>query len=108
MFSRPSRHRPHPRTIQPEIRRLERHLHKRIGAHPMVHNEVLPISLELQRLTVVLANQVAQPRLCKPDSDSQGRRKLPLELLRCRVNGLVRVLVAIGRGALRGRFGWFV
>ena len=53
----------------------------------MAGDEILAISFELQRLTVILANQIAQPRLCEPNADAQLRSELPLQFLRCCVDG---------------------
>jgi hypothetical protein len=39
----------------------------------MTSDKILAVSLELERLTVVLAYQVAQPRLRKPDARAQLR-----------------------------------
>lgn len=57
-------------TIQAKVRCLERHLNERVRAEPMAGNKILAISFKLQCLTVVLTDQVAQPRLCEPDSDT--------------------------------------
>jgi hypothetical protein len=76
-------------TIQSKVRRLVRHLHECIGTEAVACDEILPVALELQRLTVILTNQVAQPRLRELDAHSQLRRQVPLELLRCRIDGLV-------------------
>lgn len=61
----------------------------------MARNEVLAVPLELQRLAVILADQVADPRLRKPYSNAQLRAELPLQLLGCRVDVVER------------RRGWF-
>ena len=58
-------------TIETEIRRLKCHLHKRVGTEPVARNEILPVPLELQRLTVVLANKVADPGFSKPNPCTQ-------------------------------------
>ena len=67
-------------TIEPEIRRLERHLYKCIWAEAMASNEVLSVSLELQCLTVVLANEIAQTRLREVNADPDRRSQRPYEL----------------------------
>ena len=69
---------------------MEGHLHERVGAESMARNEVLAVALEFESLTVVLADQVADSRLCKPYASAQLRRQIPLELLRCRVDLLDR------------------
>ena len=64
----------------------------------MARDEHLPISLKFQRLTVILTNQVTQPRLCEPDARSQFRTKDPFELLRGRIEVLeIDVLAWRGR-----------
>jgi hypothetical protein len=60
----------------------------------VARDEVLPVPPELERLAVVLADQVAEPRLREPHARAQLRRQVPLELLRRRVDLLER----------RGRF----
>ena len=45
----------------------------------MAGDKVLSIPLEFQSLAIVLTYQVAQPRLCKPDSDTDLRRERPNE-----------------------------
>jgi hypothetical protein len=89
--------RPFARTIQPVVSRLERHLDKRVGAEPMPLDEVAPISLELQRLRVVLADQVGDPRLGVTHAGAEVRRQSPLELLR-RSLDLLFDLVRAGLG----------
>jgi hypothetical protein len=78
-------------TIQSVVGGLESHLNKGIGTDTMTGDEILPISLELQRLTVILADQVAQSCLCKSNTRAQLGRKLPLQLLWRGVNTLVRI-----------------
>ena len=82
--------------VEAVVRRLERHLHERVGREAVRGDEVLPVRLELERLAVVLADQVAQARLCKPDTCAQLGVERPLELLRRSVDNV--------RG--RGHFGW--
>lgn len=50
-------------TVKRIIRRLKRHLHKRIGTKPMTCHKHFPKTLKHQRLTIILASQVTQPRL---------------------------------------------
>jgi len=51
---------PHDIPLQPEIRCLERHLHKRIRTEPMASDKVFSEALKLKRLAVVLADEVAE------------------------------------------------
>ena len=52
--------------VQPIVRRLERHLHESIWTEPMTRNKTLPVGLKLQCLTIILTDQIAQPRLREP------------------------------------------
>lgn len=45
-------------SVQAEVRSLESHLYKSIGAKPMASDEVFAVTLELESLAVVLANQI--------------------------------------------------
>lgn len=56
----------------------------------MARDEVFPVPLELERLAVVLADQVAQVRLREADRRAQLREERPLELLRRRVDHVAR------------------
>ena len=56
--------------IEAVVRRLERHLHESIWTEPMTRNKALSIRLKLQRLTIILTDQIAQPRLREPNSGS--------------------------------------
>ena len=73
------------RTVHPKIGCLERHLNKGVRAEAVRSNEYLPVTTELECLAVVLADQVAQPRLGEADPRAQLGRVLdgPLELLWC-------------------------
>lgn len=66
----------------------------------MARDEHLPIPLKLKRLTVILADQVAQPRLREPNPRPQLRSQHPLKFLRRRVEGQLHLL-AVGT-LLRG------
>jgi hypothetical protein len=58
-------------TIETEICRLKCHLHKRVGTEPVARDEVLPVPLELQCLTVILTNKVADPGFSEPNACTQ-------------------------------------
>lgn len=72
----------------------------------MARNEILAITFELQRLTVILANQVTQPGLRKPDPHAKLRRQLPFKLLRRGVDRLMwwsrRLAIELSPGRLVG------
>lgn len=68
--------------IESKVRRLECHLHERIGAKSMARNEHFAVTLELKRLTIVLTDQVAQARLREPNSRAQLGAEVPFQLLR--------------------------
>jgi hypothetical protein len=59
----------------------------------MARDKVLPIPLELERLAVVLANQITQSRLSKPDPDAKLGSELPFELLR---GSIVQCAIKVG------------
>ena len=44
--------------VQAKVRGLKGHLYESIGAEPVAGDEVLSVTLELQRLTVILADQI--------------------------------------------------
>jgi hypothetical protein len=67
---------------------LEGHLDKGIRTKPVTGNKFLAISLELELLTVILTDQVANPTLCKTNAGPQLGRELPLEFLWCCINFL--------------------
>ena len=68
-------------SIKPVISCLERHLNKRIRGESMINHPVATVSLELKRLTIVLANQVRNACLGKPDACAQLRGEVPLKFL---------------------------
>ena len=47
----------------------------------MTRNKILPVPFKLERLTIVLADEVAQAGLCEPDPGAQLGVERPLELL---------------------------
>lgn len=82
-------------SIEPEVRGLERHLDKRIGGEPVLDDPVAAVPLELERLAVVLANQVRDARLGEPNAGAQLGGELPLEFPRRSVEDLWRLLVGV-------------
>lgn len=59
----------------------------------MARDEVLPIFLEFECLTIVLADQVGNSGFCEPDACEERRREGPFELFGCgvdKVNSFVR------------------
>ena len=68
--------------VEAVVRRLEGHLHERVGREAVAGDQALAVRAELERLAVVLADQVTQPRLREPDPRAQLRVERPLELLR--------------------------
>jgi hypothetical protein len=46
----------------------------------MTRDEVLPIFLEFEGLTIVLADEVGNSGFCEPDACEEGRREGPFEL----------------------------
>ena len=73
--------------VQAVVRRLERHLHERIRAESMARDKDLPVPLELERLAVVLADQIAQARLREPDPRAEFGHERPFELFGYGVEG---------------------
>lgn len=69
----------------------------------MTRNEVLAISLELEGLTVVLADQITQPCLCKSNPRPQLRIQHPFELLGCGIDEVRRLFVG-SIALVTGRF----
>lgn len=82
-------------SIKPVISGLERHLDKCIGGEPMLNHPVATISLELKRLTIVLANQVRNACLGKPDARAQLRGEAPLKFLWCGIEDFWRFIVTV-------------
>ena len=76
-------------TIQPVICRLESHLNKGVGRESMSSDKRLPVSLELERLTVVLTDQIGDSGFCKTHPRFEFRGKLPSELFRLKFKFLV-------------------
>lgn len=74
----------------------------------MARDKVLAISLELQSLAIVLANQIAQPRLSEADTRSKLSRQLPFEFLGCSVDGVTGSRRAVGAKAPRRLVGFGV
>ena len=54
----------------------------------MARDEVLAIFLELERLAVVLADEVREPGFCKPDAREERGRERPFELFGRGVDGV--------------------
>lgn len=78
-------------TVKRIIRRLKSHLHKGIGTKPMTRHKYLPKTLKLQRLTIILANQVTQSRLRKAHARAKFQAEVPFQLLGHSVNRVGRV-----------------
>lgn len=57
-------------TVKTKVSRLERHLHESVWTEPMARDEILPIAFELQRLTVILADQIAESCLRELDPNA--------------------------------------
>jgi hypothetical protein len=79
--------------IEPEISCLECHLDKRIGGEPMPNNPVATIPLELKRLTIILADEVRNACLGKPDARAQLGGEVPLKFLGRGIEDLWRFMV---------------
>jgi hypothetical protein len=75
-------------TVKAVVRGLECHLHEGVGAEPVASDEVLAISLELQSLTVVLADEITQAGLSEANACTQLGGELPFEFLGCGVDEL--------------------
>jgi len=59
----------------------------------MARNEVLPIFLEFECLTIVLADEVRDSGFCEPDACEERKREGPFELFGCgvdEINSFVR------------------
>jgi hypothetical protein len=69
---------------------LERHLDERIRTKAMRSDEHLSVSAELHRSTVILADEVTESSLGKPNANPQLGRVLkdPLKLLWGHVHGV--------------------
>lgn len=67
--------------VQAEVRGLESHLHKSIGAEPVASDEVFAVTLELESLTVVLADQITQSCFSKTNAGTDLWSEGPLKFL---------------------------
>ena len=65
----------------------------------MTGDKVLAITLEFQRLAIILANQITEPRLSEPDAHAQFGSESPFQFLGESVDEFV--------GGCRGT-GWLV
>ena len=76
-------------TVQPEISRLERHLHESIGTETMALDEGATVVSKLQCLTVILADEIGYPGFSVPHTSAEFRCGSPLELLGRRLDVFV-------------------
>ncbi len=77
-------------TIQAEVRSLECHLNKSIRTESVARDEVLSITLELEGLTVILANEITDPCFSKSDARTKFGCEFPLKLLWGRIDSFQR------------------
>ena len=82
--------------VQTVVRSLKCHLHKGIGREPMSGDKRLAVALEFKRLTIVLTDQVRDPRLGEPNSRLELGGELPGELLGDEFEVLVRLDLFVG------------
>lgn len=74
--------------IQAKVSGLEGHLDEGIRAEAVAGDEVLAISPELERLTIVLAYQITYPRLGEPNTPANLGKQLPLQFARRRIDAV--------------------
>ena len=82
-------------SIKSIISSLERHLDKRIGGEPILDHPIATVSIELKRLTIVLANQVRNACLGKPNARAQLGGEAPLKFLRRGIEDFWRFMVVV-------------
>jgi hypothetical protein len=75
-------------SIEAIVGSLECHLHEGIGTEPMASDKVLAITLELESLAVVLADEIAKAGLGEADTCAQLGGEPPFEFLGRRVDRL--------------------
>ena len=83
-------------SVKPIVCRLECHLYKGVGRESVSGDERLAVALELERLTIVLTDQVGDPRLGESYSSLELGREFPSELFGCKLEVLVRLDFLVG------------
>jgi len=68
----------------------------------MTRDKILPVAFEFQRLTIILANKIAQSGLREPDAHTQFGSEGPFQFLREGFDEFG------GRGGSFSRPGWFI